>query len=178
MTTRTTSLSITAIVAASLFALTGCTSSNIPESGNAQSSSEQSAATMADAVVVEEPWVKAGIAGGMTAAFANVENTSKQEVTIVAATSSATDRVELHEMAMTDTGEMKMRELEGGFVIAAREDLELEPGGYHIMLMDLPADVAAGSEVTITLEFADGSTKEFTALVKNYSAANEEYEEG
>lgn len=154
-------LKFAAVAGAALMALTGCATNT--------------ASTMADAITVSDPWVKAGSAGGMVGAFAELENTSDAEVEIVAVTSPSSPRVEMHEMAMNDAGEMKMREIDGGFVIPADEDFDLQPGGYHIMLMELPADIVSGNEVKITLEFADGSKKEFTALVKDYSAGNEEY---
>lgn len=86
--------------------------------------------------------------------------------------------LELHETVENEDGQMVMREIGGGFVIPADGSMTLEPGGNHIMLMDLTAPLAAGEEVTFTLTFSDESTYEFTAPVKDYSGANETYEGG
>ena len=74
--------------------------------------------------------------------------------------------LELHETVENETGEMVMRQIEGGFTIPAGGSLALEPGGNHIMLMDLTSPLMAGDEVTFTLTFADDTTYEVTAPVK------------
>lgn len=151
-----------AVVGVALLALAGCTSTP--------------PATMADSVeVTDEAWAKAGVAGGMVGAFVTLENTTDTDVELTAVESPTTPRVELHEMVPGDSGEMKMKKIDGNLVIPAGEVFKLEPGGNHIMLMDLPADVMAGSEIELTLKFTDGSEKTIKALVKTYSAANEEY---
>jgi len=99
-------------------------------------------------------------------------------VTVVSVSSPSSDMMELHETVENESGEMVMREIEGGFVIPAGSELTLEPGGNHIMLMDLTAPLLAGDEATFTLTFSDDSTYEFTAPVKDYSGANENYEDG
>ena len=54
---------------------------------------------------------------------------------------------------------MRMRELTGGLVLPAGQAVELKPGGYHVMLMDLKQQVKVGDEVplTLTIENKDGS---------------------
>ena len=86
--------------------------------------------------------------------------------------------VELHETVENETGEMTMREKGGGFTIAPGDALTLEPGGNHIMLMNLPQPVAAGDELSFTLTFSDDSTLDFTAPAKDYAGANENYDGG
>jgi copper(I)-binding protein len=112
----------------------------------------------------------------MSAAFGELSNSSDQDITVVSAESDASSMLELHETVENDSGEMVMREIDGGFVIPAGGSLTLEPGANHIMLMDLTAPLMAGEEATFTLTFSDGSTFEFTAPVKDYSGASENYE--
>ncbi|MEZ3160491.1 copper chaperone PCu(A)C [Microbacterium sp. BWT-B31] len=126
-------------------------------------------------MTISDAWVKAADEG-MSAAFGELTNSSDQDVTVTSATSEASSMLELHETVENDAGEMIMRPIEGGFVIPAGGTLHLEPGGNHIMLMDLTAPLAAGDEATFTLTFSDDSTYEFTAPVKDYSGANETYE--
>jgi periplasmic copper chaperone A len=49
-------------------------------------------------------------------------------------------------------GEMEMREVEGIDVVAG-EPLVLEPGGYHVMLMELAAPLEVGTSISLTLTF-------------------------
>jgi copper(I)-binding protein len=111
----------------------------------------------------------------MSAAFGELTNAGSEDVTVVSATTEASSMLELHETVENETGEMVMREIEGGFSVPAGDTLTLVPGGNHIMLMDLVDPLEAGEEVTFTLTFSDDSTYEFTAPVKDYSGANENY---
>jgi len=160
---------LAAVIAVSLLALTGCT----PES----SPTEAAARPAGDTVTIEDAWVKSADEG-MSAAFGTLLNSGDDDVTVVTVTSEASDMIELHETVENEAGEMVMREKDGGFVIPAGGTLALEPGANHIMMMDLTGPLTAGSEVTFTLTFSDDSTYEFTAPVKDYSGANENYEGG
>lgn len=175
MKIRNRAIHIGAVFGVALLALTGCASGDTGGSGTQQ---EQAAVQEADSVTIEDAWVKSAEPGEMTAAFGTLENSSDQDVTVVSVESSASPMMELHETVANDSGQMVMREVEGGFVIPANDHLHLEPGGNHFMLMELPEPVKAGEEVTFTLTFSDGSTLEFTAVVKDYAGANENYEGG
>ncbi|NLU79841.1 copper chaperone PCu(A)C [Micromonospora sp. HNM0581] len=136
-----------------------------------------SAAPAAEAGVlgVRDPWVKAADEG-MTAAFATLVNDSDTDVTITGAATELSP-MELHEMAMVD-GKMVMRARQGGVVIEAGSEHKLEPGGDHLMLMDLAKPVQAGDELTFTLSFADGRTQTFSAVAKPFTGAQESYAPG
>lgn len=166
MHTRTTSR-VAVLAAAAIIALTGCSTRATPAS--------ESQATAAESVSVHNAWVKAAD-DGMSAAFAELENAGPADVTVSAVTSAASSDLQLHETVENEAGEMTMREKDGGFVIPAGESLTLEPGGNHIMLMDLAKPIKAGDELSFTLTFSDGSATEFTAPAKDYSGANESYE--
>lgn len=146
--------------------LTACSSSTDPE---AASPSPPAACP----VTVADPWVKAA-ESGMTAAFGTLTNTSPEEVTITAASSPSAVTTELHEVVDAD-GSMVMRPAEGGFSVAAQGTQVLEPGGYHLMLMDVTAPIEPGAEVAFTLTCATGATTSFTAQAKTYEGADEEY---
>lgn len=169
--TLKTAASLGATVAL-LLALAGCASP-----GTSGSAAADTAAAEAASVSVEDAWVKSA-EEGMSAAFGTLENSSDTDVIVVAATTTASEMIELHETVENDSGEMVMRAKDGGFVIPAGGELHLEPGGSHIMLMGLAQPIAAGDEITFTLEFEDGSTLDFTAPGKDYEGANENYEGG
>ena len=168
MNARTTQNSLLALSAAALIALTGC-------STPASDASEGSAAPAAESVTMENGWVKAA-ESGMSAAFGELENTGSGDITVVSATTDAASALELHETVENEAGEMIMREKTGGFTIEAGGSLSLEPGGNHLMLMDLTRPILAGDDVTFTLTFSDDSTYEFTVPAKDYAGANENYE--
>ena len=97
---------------------------------------------------ITDAWVKAAD-DGMSAAFGELTNSSDDDVTVVSARAAVSPMLELHETVENEAGEMVMREIEGGFVIPAAGSLALEPGGNHIMLMDLTAPLNAGDEIAI-----------------------------
>ncbi len=133
---------------------------------------EEHSRTYADHLEIADTWIKTA-ESGMTAAFGVITNTGDRDVVITGARSDAAGMVELHEVV-----DDVMRPVEGGFVVPAGESLTLEPGGLHIMFMDIPAAIIAGDEVTITLVLEDGSELEFGAVAKDFSGANEAYEGG
>jgi len=131
-------------------------------------------AAAARPLAVRDMWVKTA-ASGMSATFGTLLNTTSADVTVVKATSTASPMMELHEVATVD-GKMVMRPKDGGFTIPAGGSHELKPGGDHLMMMDIKTPVTAGTEVTITLTFADGKTMDFTALGKDFAGGNESYQ--
>lgn len=163
----------TALVLASAVLLAGCSSMSAPAAPSTAVTEQQTPA--ADAVTIADAWVKAAD-DGMSAAFGVLSNGSAAAVTVVSAASPASATLELHETVAGTDGQMAMREVDGGFTIPAAGTLALEPGGNHLMLMDLAAPLLPGDEVSFTLTFSDGSEREFTAPVKDFAGANETYE--
>lgn len=169
MHTRTIrrSAAIIAFATAAVLALAGCaTTAPATEASTAVDAGQQ--------VVIEHAWVKA-TEDGMTAAFGDLVNPGGADITLVAVSSPAATAMELHETVADASGQMAMRERDGGFTIPAGGTLVLEPGGNHLMLMGLTGPIVAGDEVEFTLTFSDGSERTFTAPAKDYSGANERY---
>lgn len=157
--------------------LTACGSS---DSNNADADSSQSGNETAEAsaaLTVTDPWIKA-TDESMTAVFGTLVNHTDEEITVVAASTEVAGLVELHEVVSDGSGGTVMQPKSGGFTIPAGGTHELVAGGDHIMVMELDRELSPGEEVDVTLELADGSTLDVTALVKPFSGADEEYAEG
>ena len=106
-----------------------------------------------------------------TAAYFELVNNTNEAVILESASSDIANRVELHEHKMHE-GLMRMRQVQEGISIGAGETIRFEPGGYHIMLMNLEESVKEGATITITLHFADGKTATFAAVAQKASASN------
>ncbi|MFP5400603.1 MAG: copper chaperone PCu(A)C [Gammaproteobacteria bacterium] len=122
-------------------------------------------------VTVAEPWVRATVpAQKATGAFMKL--TSDADARLVSAASPVAGVVEIHEMLM-EKDVMKMSPVQA-LDLPAGQAVELKPGGYHVMLMDLKAQVKEGDQVplTLTVENKDGSrqTIELTAPVRPLNA--------
>ena len=99
-------------------------------------------------VTVSEAWVRATVAQQKaTGAFMQLQ--SAQDAKLVSAQSPVAGVTEVHEMAM-DNGVMKMRAIPS-LALPAGKAVELKPGGYHVMLMDLKGQVKDGDMVPVTL---------------------------
>jgi copper(I)-binding protein len=124
-------------------------------------------------VTVKDPWVRATVsAQKATGAFMQI--TSAQDARLVEASSPVAGVVEVHEMVM-EKDVMKMRAVKG-LDLPAGKTVELKPGGYHVMLMDLKEQMKEGATVPVTLvvEGKDKkrSTIEVKAPVKPLATAN------
>lgn len=118
-------------------------------------------------VTVGDPWVRATVPQQSgTGAF--MQLTSKTDTALVQADSPVAKIVEVHEMAM-ENNVMKMRQVPR-IALPAGQTVELKPGGYHIMLIDLHGQVKDGEQVPIKLTFeaSDGvrSTLDIQAPVR------------
>lgn len=175
---------VTASAAAALLVtapwLVGCSNSTATESTKSETATTEDhdhdhGHTHDDSehIEVTAPWAKSAEVGGLTGMFAEIKNTGSEELTLVAATSDVAGKVELHEVS-----DGKMRAIDGGIKIPAGETVTLEPGGLHIMLMELTTDLLAGDEVHVTLEFSDGSKETLHVEIRDYAGAQEEYEGG
>ncbi len=149
------------------------------ESGTPGETTAAATTDAASSLVIGDPWVRA-TAGtedtSMTAAFMTIDNTGDEDVTLVGASSDVAGMVEIHEMLMVD-GAMAMQAMDSGLVIEAGRGKVLEPGGYHVMLMDVQTELAPGDEVALTLEFSDGSTEDLTVPVKEFTEEEGHYHE-
>jgi hypothetical protein len=99
-------------------------------------------------VTVSEPWVRGTVASQMgTGAFMKI--TAAKPAKLVGASSPVAGVVELHEMKLVDNV-MRMRAIDA-LDLPAGKPVELKPGGYHVMLMDLARDLKEGEIVPVTL---------------------------
>lgn len=162
-----------AALAALLLPLAACAAE--PEGDDPAAGAPSGGAADDGTLTVTDPWVKAA-GEGMTAAFGTVRNGFGGDLVLTGARTDASAQVELHETSSDGSGGMSMQEKEGGFTLPAGGELILEPGGNHLMLMELTAPLLPGDEVELTLEFTDGTEHPFTATVKDFAGAQEHYE--
>jgi len=183
--TRVRLLSLVAALALTGAAVAGCGSSD----------GATSATTVApEGVVITDPWVRA-TPGGSTlgAAYMTISASEGDRLVRAEVPTSIATTTEVHETVTSDStdtdgamgasevegsedtegdgmgggmGQMTMREV-SGVDIPADGDVVLEPGGFHIMLIDLVAPLAAGEVVPITLTFEKAGVIEVQATVRS-----------
>jgi hypothetical protein len=115
------------------------------------------ATSAAAQVTVTEPWVRGTVPGQMaTGAFMLLK--SAADAKLVEARSPVAGVVEIHEMKL-ENNVMRMRAI-AALDLPAGRAVELKPGGYHVMLMDLKQPVKEGEVVPVTLIVDTGGRRE------------------
>ena len=116
-------------------------------------------------LVLKGPWSRETAPRAKTGAgYVVIQNTGKEADRLVGGSTPAADRLEVHSVT-TENGVMRMRPQTDGVAIPAGGTLELKPGGYHIMFINLKAPLKAGATVPVTLEFAKAGKVEVSFKV-------------
>jgi copper(I)-binding protein len=124
---------------------------------------------------VKDPWVRGTVpqqkATGM---FAQLTSTAGGK--LVSASSPVANIVEIHEMVM-EGNVMKMRAIPG-LDLPAGKAVDLKPGGYHVMLIDLKQTLKTGDTVPVKLviEGKDGKRETVDVNAPVRALSNEKAE--
>ena len=139
--------------------------------GLALSGSLPTSVVHAQEVTIREPWVRGTVHGQKTTG-AFMQLTANEPASLTAVESPVAGSVEIHAMKL-ENDIMKMRPV-SKLDLPAGKAVELEPGGYHVMLMDLKQPLKKGEAIPIVLRFEDRDKKvriiEINAEVRELAA--------
>jgi periplasmic copper chaperone A len=122
--------------------------------------------TLAADLTVTDPWVRlVPPVAHASAAYLTLHNDTAADASVIAVTSDAADKSDLHGTRMQD-GKMVMYHLDS-VVVPAHGQFSFAPGGAHIMLMGLKRPLKAGQHVNIVLHLADGDSIQVAAPVRD-----------
>lgn len=117
-------------------------------------------------IQIKNAWVRETPPGStITALYLDIENTENKEDTLMSASSGVCRVAELHTTSVDDKGVAKMEMLES-ISIPAGGTVKLDPGGMHIMLIDLEQSLKSGENVEVDLVFEKAGTLKVPAKVK------------
>jgi copper(I)-binding protein len=112
----------------------------------------------AGALQIEMPWLRATPGGAKVAAgYLRITNTGSEPDRLLSASMPLAGRGDVHEMSMQG-GVMRMRPLAQGLAIEPGKSVELKPGGYHLMFLDMKGALKQGDNVPVTLTFEKAGT--------------------
>ncbi|MBT9591415.1 MAG: copper chaperone PCu(A)C [Thiobacillus sp.] len=111
----------------------------------------------AASISVTDAWARATMPGQKVSG-AYMQIRSDADVRLVSVSSPAVPRVEMHEMKM-DGDVMRMRELKA-IDLPKGKTVLLEPGGFHLMLMNLKKPIVAGDVIPLTLVVESGGKQQ------------------
>jgi copper(I)-binding protein/cytochrome oxidase Cu insertion factor (SCO1/SenC/PrrC family) len=119
-----------------------------------------------DVVAIMNAWVReAHAAATVNAGYMTLVNVGTEDVVLVKVESDAYQNVEVHEMVSVD-GLMEMREVTD-MVIPPNGQIQLAPGGKHLMMMGPREHLTKGQEVVLTLTFKSGKKQTVSVKVAN-----------
>lgn len=110
------------------------------------------ATTAAADVAATKAWVRGTVPGQQTTG-AFVTLTSSEPAKLVGVSSPVAKIAELHASHQSG-GVMRMHAVDA-IALPAGKPVELRPGGYHVMLIDLHRPVRAGDRVPLVFEVRD-----------------------
>ena len=103
--------------------------------------------------------------GANSAVYMVLANGGAEADSLVAAQADVSNAIEIHETKM-EGDVMRMAQVEGGIQVPAGGQVELKPGGLHVMLIGLTRDLNVGDTFPLTLEFASGAKLQVEAEVR------------
>ena len=107
---------------------------------------------------IADLWSRATPKGSSVAAgYMKIKNTGSTSDRLVSGSSEVAAKFEVHEMTM-ENGIAKMRPVKGGLEIKPGDTVELKPGSFHVMFVDLKAPLTAGDRIKATLVFEKAGT--------------------
>lgn len=127
-------------------------------------------------LVIQHPWSRAAPQGAKVAGgYFVVQNSGSSPDRLVAISSEIAGRAEIHEMAVDDKGVMTMRPVNGALEIPAGGVLELKPGSFHVMFMDLNERPEQDERFAGTLTFEKAGDVAVEFKVEGMGGVNHEH---
>ena len=103
-------------------------------------------------LVISDPWSRPTASGmPIGVAYLSITNNGPEQDTLIAASTPAAAHVEFHRTSL-EAGMARMRPA-GVVVVASNSTVTAEPGGLHLMLVDLKSPLVAGTSIPLVLEF-------------------------
>jgi len=113
--------------------------------------------------LIQNIWARPGSKGDNSAVYFDI--VSETQDILVRASSDVADGVELHLSKMVD-GVMKMEPQSKGVALPAGEVVKFEPGGFHVMLINLQDELIPDNTFPLTLEFLNSEPVTIDVPVK------------
>jgi copper(I)-binding protein len=150
------------LIALMLISFVTCTNEQADQASN---ESLKKIELSSDELEITNAWARPGREGGGSAIYMNILNGSSVADTLISLSSPVAGMTEVHETYEQEEGMMGMRPAET-VVVPARDALSLEPGGLHVMLMQLNRELTEGDSLEFTLNFTHAGQITLTAPVQ------------
>jgi periplasmic copper chaperone A len=116
-------------------------------------------------VKIENAWVRPANKGMNSALYFKINNVTQKADAIYKVTSNIAELVQLHATIKNGDGTLGMKEIRQ-IAIPGNSVIEFEPGGYHIMLINLKKKLKVNSKIEFTFYFKTGGKMKVKAIVR------------
>jgi periplasmic copper chaperone A len=113
----------------------------------------------------QNAWARPGSEGRMSAGYFRLINHESEPDTLTGVSSGVANLTEIHESYEMEGGMMGMREVPE-LVIPPQSTVNFEPGGLHIMFIQLTEPLIADEEIELTLTFTRSGEKTISVEVR------------
>lgn len=121
-------------------------------------------------LTLNHPWARATAPGApVSGGFMKIVNAGAASDFLVGGSAEFADKVEIHEMFM-EGDVMKMRPVEGGIEVPAGGEVELKPGGYHVMFIGMKKQLVVNTYEKAKLVFKNAGEVEVEFAVEEMKA--------
>ena len=116
-------------------------------------------------VLVEDAWVRPADAGMNSAIYLTLLNEGGEADRLLGGETPAAVQLQIHQSRLDD-GIMRMRQVEA-VDLPRGQEVEMKPGGLHIMLVELKESLAEGGSITLLLRFQRSGTQTLQVPVQS-----------
>jgi copper(I)-binding protein len=125
----------------------------------------------AGALTIAQAWSRATPNGAKVGGgYLRITNTGSTPDRLIGGSFAGASRIEVHEMAL-ENDVMRMKQVQGGLEIKPGATVELKPGGFHLMFMDLKEPLREGQTIKGTLVFEKAGTVDVEYSVRGMGGA-------
>ncbi len=118
-----------------------------------------------EGITIEDAWARPGSEGRMSAGYFTIINYENESDTLTGVSSDVAQLTEIHESYELEGGMMGMREV-SELIIPAHSTVNFEPGGLHIMFIQLTEPLVAGKALELTLVFSNSGEITISAEIR------------
>jgi copper(I)-binding protein len=134
-----------------------------------------SACTAEEGITVQNAWMRPTAQGGNGAVYFVLNNHSARANELIAVSSRVAESVEIHESSMAEGSDIMQMNQVFSVPLNGRSEVVFEPGGLHVMLVNLSRELVVGETVEVALHFKNHNDLPMNVSVAEFAPAGEEH---
>lgn len=117
-------------------------------------------------LVIQGAWARSANAGENGAAYFVIENWTVTDDILLSVSSEIASATEVHMSMADDNGVMSMQ-MQESISVPAKATVKFEPGGLHVMFVELTQDLKVGDTILLTLNFEKAGSMTVEVPIKD-----------